>query len=122
MEKKKITLKEIGLPRLLLMLGAGLLLLFLSLPGEQEEKAEGGQADNGQANLTDAQALGGESAGVSILQGSSTAQAAEYLEERLETLLRKVKGIGEVEVMITLKSSAETVVLKDTPYTYGETV
>ena len=39
------------------------------------------------------------------------------LENRLESILRKVSGIGEVEVMITLKKSKEQIPLKDAPYT-----
>ncbi len=35
------------------------------------------------------------------------------LEERLENILRQVEGVGEVEVMITLESSAKAVVEKD---------
>ena len=39
------------------------------------------------------------------------------LENRLRSVLAKVEGIGDVEVMITLKGSKEKVILKDTPYT-----
>jgi stage III sporulation protein AG len=39
------------------------------------------------------------------------------MENKLEGILRKVSGIGQVEVMITLKASEEQVALKDTPST-----
>ena len=41
----------------------------------------------------------------------------EEMEDKFEGILRKVSGIGEVEVMITLKASSEQVLLKDSPYT-----
>lgn len=113
MDKKKLTMKDIGLPRLLLMLGAGLLLLLLSFPDDREETSEGDPLDTLPA------AEGEDTAQPSV--GSDTSDAATELEERLEELLRKVSGIGDVQVMITLKSSAETVVLKDSPYTSATT-
>ena len=39
------------------------------------------------------------------------------MEARLKNILKKVDGIGQVEVMITLKTSKEKVPLKDNPYT-----
>ncbi len=43
----------------------------------------------------------------------------ETLERRLEGVLRKVAGVGKVNVMITRKSSGEKVVEKDRPVTDG---
>jgi stage III sporulation protein AG len=39
------------------------------------------------------------------------------MENKLKSILSKVSGIGEVEVMITLKASEEQVPLKDNPST-----
>src|SRR5699024_4954694 len=47
----------------------------------------------------------------------STNTYIEEMESKLCGILRKVSGIGEVEVMITLKNSKEQVPLKDRPYT-----
>lgn len=49
-------------------------------------------------------------------QESSTTNSVEYNEDKLKKILEKVEGVGDVEVMITLKSSKEQVVLKDSPY------
>jgi stage III sporulation protein AG len=38
------------------------------------------------------------------------------MEEKLKEILENGKGIGKVEVMITLAASRETVLNKDTPY------
>ena len=47
----------------------------------------------------------------------STNTYIEEMESKLCGILKKVSGIGEVEVMITLKNSKEQVPLKDRPYT-----
>ncbi len=43
----------------------------------------------------------------------STEEYAAYLEERLKKMLESIRGLGEVEVMITLESSEEKIVEKD---------
>ena len=51
-----------------------------------------------------------------IVESTSTEQgtdSVEKMEQRLEKILGKVEGVGEVSVMITLKSSGEKVVEKD---------
>lgn len=108
MEKKKISLKEIGLPKLAMIFVAGILLILLSVPnifGKEEAKNKTSDVSNKpQQNETNTTSY------------DSNTYIAE-LEERLESILRKVNGIGDVEVMITLKSSKEQVALKDSPYT-----
>lgn len=108
MEKKKISLKEIGLPKLAMIFVAGILLILLSVPNifdKEEAKNKTSDVSNKpQQNETNTTSY------------DSNTYIAE-LEERLESILRKVKGIGNVEVMITLKSSKEQVALKDSPYT-----
>lgn len=108
MEKKKISLKEIGLPKLAMIFAAGILLILLSVPnifGKEEAKNKtpdtGSQLQQNETNTT---------------SYDSNTYIAD-MEDRLENILRKVKGIGNVEVMITLKTSKEQVALKDNPYT-----
>lgn len=102
-EKKKLSLKEIGIPRLIIIFMCGILLIILSFPnlwsgGEKKTKTAVNQA--------------------STIQTETTSDSYEAeMEERLEVALRKVDGIGDVDVMITLKSSKERVTLKDDPYT-----
>ncbi len=108
MEKKKISLKEIGLPKLVMIFMAGILLILLSIPnifGKEETKKK--TPDNStaiQQNDTNTTSY------------NANTYIAE-LEDKLENVLKKVEGIGDVEVMITLKSSKEQVALKDSPYT-----
>ena len=108
MEKKKISLKEIGLPKLAMIFVAGILLILLSVPnifGKEEANNKTPDADSQlQQNETNTTSY------------DSNTYIAD-MEARLENILRKVNGIGDVEVMLTLKTSKEQVALKDSPYT-----
>ena len=109
MEKKKISLKEIGMPKLIMMFMAGILLVILTFPGllggDKEKKVK-----NLDIELTERQNS------TNTTSYDSNNYIAE-LETKLRNVLRKVNGIGEVEVMITLKTSGEQIPLKDVPYT-----
>ncbi|MDF2941782.1 MAG: hypothetical protein K0S01_640 [Herbinix sp.] len=109
MDKKKISLKEIGLPRLIMIFMAGILIILLSFPGIFNSKKS--TEDNKQ------------NANTELVQNDTNTTSYDVntyrteMENKLESILRKVSGIGEVEVMITLKASEEKVPLKDNPST-----
>jgi len=105
MEKKKISLKEIGLTRLAIMFAAGLLVIILSVPGVLQ----------GSKNTKDS-TLDSNSEVVQKDTNTTSYDPNTYIsemEDKLENILQKVSGIGTVEVMITIKSSSELVPLKD---------
>ncbi|WP_310604027.1 stage III sporulation protein AG [Anaerosporobacter sp.] len=104
MEKKKLSLKEIGIPKLAIMFLCGILLIILSFPsllsgGDKKESTKTTTTENATAQT-------------SVTEDSYESE----MEEKLKVVLKKVEGIGDVEVMITLKSSKEKITLKDTPY------
>lgn len=107
MDKKKISLKEIGLPKLITIFVAGILLLILSFPNilnssqKKDTMIKNYEVEQNDTNMTS--------------QDMNTYITS--MEKKLENILKKVSGMGEVEVMITLKASKEQVTLKDTPYT-----
>lgn len=109
MEKKKISLKEIGLPKLIMIFAAGILIIILSFPGifgSRNSKKNSTQDNNTEIQQNDT--------------NTTSYDANTYrteMENKLENILRKVSGIGEVEVMITLKASEKQVALKDIPST-----
>jgi stage III sporulation protein AG len=108
MEKKKISLKEIGLPKLAMFFVAGILLILLSIPnifGKEQTK-----------NKTSGTTVPVQQKDTNTTSYDPNTYIAE-MEDKLENVLKKVDGIGDVEVMITLKSSKEQVALKDSPYT-----
>lgn len=108
MEKKKLSLKEIGLPKLAIMLVAGILIILLSFPGifESKKPSKDIVQTNNKVNQNDTNTT-----------SYDTNTYITEMENKLENILRKVSGIGEVEVMITLKASKEQIPLKDKPST-----
>lgn len=109
MEKKKISLKEIGLSKLFIIFAAGILIILLSIPGIF--KSKNSTTDNiGDKNIEVVQK------DTNTTSYDSNTYISE-MENKLENILKKVSGIGEVEVMLTLKASSEQVPLKDNPST-----
>lgn len=107
---KKFSLKGLStnkLSKYMIVFLAGILLLFLSLPNlfskDSKEKTTNSQNIGGTNNLLPVE--------------DPSQDYATNLEKKLKSVLGKVEGIGEVDVMITLKSSKELVTLKDSPYT-----
>lgn len=110
-EKKKLSIKEIGPARLVILLMAGIFLLVLSfpdiLPSENSTKKDKTQSVSRTT----------ENNSITTQNADETDAYLKELEDRLKNALAKVEGIGDVEVMLTLKGSKELVVLKDKPYT-----
>lgn len=99
-QRKKITLKEIGIKNLCLLFGAGLVLVLASTMKIGRGKEDKKPTVN-QVSVTE--------------QTDALEQYTKELENRLTSILSRVEGVGKVEVMITLKSSKEAIVNKDNP-------
>ena len=95
MKKKKLNLKNIGLDKLLIILAAGIVIIVLSLPGQNSGK----------------EAMPETTASVSGYDQNTSYE--KQMEARLKKALSYVDGVGQVEVMITLKSTEESVVQTD---------
>lgn len=90
--RKKLTIKDIGMPRLGLMMFAGVVLVVCSLPfGNKQSKQE-------EAKTTSSL----EEDGYEV-----------YLEQRVTSLLKQMEGVGEVSVMITLERDWRKVLERD---------
>ncbi len=89
---------KIGLPRLVLLILAGVVLLYFSVPGGSEESGE---------KKTDHRITSEELA----LQAMEVYEKNK--EEKLETILADVDGIGKVRVMLTLAASEERVPMQN---------
>lgn len=103
--KKPFSIRQIGLSKIITLAAAGVFLLVLSIPGVFD-KSSGSNVNQQIANKTGTRS-------VTSSYDDSTAAFTENMERRLENALRKVKGIGDVQVMITVKSSREQIALKD---------
>ena len=95
-EKKKITWKDIGIERIILIAIAGIILLAANVSEqrqgkektEEKEQKNTAAASENEAYITD-------------------------LENKLVHILEQTDGVGQVEVMLTLEASRESVLNKD---------
>lgn len=95
-EKLQHLIENIGIPKLCLILLLGISLIIVSIPSGKTKK-------NTQSTETTA-------------KEDSTDLYVKKQERRLVNALRHVEGVGKVKVMITVNSSKEAVVNKDSPY------
>ena len=95
-EKKKITWKDFGVEKILLIAIAGIILLVTNFSERRErEEPENASEEQKTAAVSENEAY------------------IESLENKLVHILEKVDGVGQVEVMITLEASRESVLNKD---------
>lgn len=91
-----------GKEKITIVVLIGILLLVISLPVSQDNKGEAGDSTSDTA----VQESG------NLLEG--TGGYEEYLEDKLEKALKKVEGVGEISVVITLKNTSEKIIAADT--------
>lgn len=105
MEWKKGTLSsilKINKEKLIFLFCSGLLLFVLALPGDSDSVVTGAQVVESDAVTTAAKST-------ATSQNSYEAE----LESRIRDILAGVEGVGEVDVMVVLKSSEEKVIHVD---------
>ena len=108
---------------LLILVLLGVLLFIVALPVKKEDPAAtdtgmeiteqynaGILTFSGQQNVAQQETV---DVGTQAVTAGSTEEYAAYLEEKLKKMLESIRGVGEVEVMITLESSEERIVEKD---------
>lgn len=107
---------------LIVMVLAGILLVIIALPTKDgTEKDQSAPSQSGRDGLEQSGAglMGsgetGDAGGKSVDAESTDKEYADYLEGRLTETLTRMSGVGQVKVMITLKSSIELVVEKEQP-------
>ena len=97
-----------GREKWILLLVSGVILLLLAVPGGRNtEKTVSAVSGEEAASLEPGDASA--SALSSQTQESSMRSYEKELEQRVKELLKHVEGIGEVDVMITLRSSGERI-------------
>lgn len=100
---KKFSLKNLRKDQLLILLLTGVLLMVIAIPAGKTKKKSSYISENNT----------GESAN-GVISETDTEKYTAYLEDRLSRTLSQIEGAGDVKVMITIRSSAEKVLNKDT--------
>lgn len=94
-------LRHMRKDQLLIFFLVGVLLLVIALPSGTKEK----EKDSRHSEIDGEEAVGTQ---------AEEQDYARYLERRLEETLSQLDGAGNVRVMVTLQSSAQKIVEKDT--------
>lgn len=97
---------------LIILVLSGILLIIIALPSEKSSSKD---SETQEKTPVQTSQPTGESQ-VETVEGWEKLSGEEYsawLEHRLAEVLKKVDGVGEVQVMITLKSSRELVVERE---------
>ncbi len=115
--KKKLTGKFTR-DNFLIILLAGILLLVIVWPVKNEDTDKNAGIQSGQwdskGDIMNLQSDSIQNTSERTCTGSAELYTyASYLESSLEKLLGTMDGVGEVQVMVTLKNSGEAVVEKD---------
>lgn len=106
----KISLQKLKKDQLLIILLAGVLLIIIAWPSGNTSNSKKSAVPDDTSNQQTAS------------EEESLNAYGEALEKRLQETLSKVDGVGKVEVMITLKSTSEKVIEKDTQSASNSTV
>ncbi len=113
MEVKKLSLKEIGYKKLILIFLAGVLLIFLSIKDYIISDKDKGDDVAMRDNITES--FGCSDKNLSANDYVQFVYETEYYENKLKELVVSIKGVSDAAVMITLEYSSEKVILKDVP-------
>lgn len=104
----------------LILVLTGILLVIIALPTKKGEDQKDNNMDGIGKIAPEADTAGTgetreEAAGTADATADADGLYAAQMEERLTQALTRVEGVGEVRVMITLKSSSELIVEKEQP-------
>nr|MBQ8253334.1 hypothetical protein [Lachnospiraceae bacterium] len=112
MEMLTEKLKNLGKDRFVLLFLAGLMLVIIAMPVDGKKEKESGQSAAEKVQER-------EEENVQIQHGDVSVTTEEYREAlclRLKEFLQKMDGAGRVEVYITMHSSSEIIVERNSPY------
>ncbi len=107
-KEKKIAWENIGFSKLVIIVLAGIFLMILSFPQEDDSKKIKGKKEPTEVSED-------ETKGEQIW--NTMARYSKEQEEKVEEILSSVEGVGAVDVMVTLAASEEKITLKDSQNT-----
>ena len=115
LQEIKLNFKNMKKDNFIIVLLVGVLLIVIALPTADRSSKEGKENEK-VPSVSEPTSKQNDTQTLTYLIAASIDE-----EKRLETILSRVQGVGEVNVMITLKSSKELIVEKDTPATSSTT-
>lgn len=130
-EKKKGLLQRIktgkkpGKDQFVICILTGILLLVIAVPTSEksgEKKSESGIWDTQTVKIEESSQTERAGTKEEIEKIDSTEEYERYMENKLEQAISVMEGAGKVKVMITVNTSRELIVAKDTPVTRSDTV
>ena len=98
----KKVIEEKGIKPLIIIMIIGVLLIIISSPSKKVTRKNDNKS-SGRVN-----------------EEKDDESYKDELEKELVTIIKRINGVEDVSVMITLKSSSEEVILKDIPYNKEE--
>lgn len=98
----KKAIEEKGIKPLIIIMIIGVLLIIISSPSKKVTRKNDNKS-SGRVN-----------------EEKDDESYKDELEKELVTIIKRINGVEDVSVMITLKSSSEEVILKDIPYNKEE--
>ena len=110
-----------GIKNITLMLLAGILFIYIAMPTQKDNNSEFDSVKDSQKGYNNKNNMNNNSNKEynNIDENYSNVYVKEQ-EEKLKNILENMKNIQSAQVMITLKSSKEQIVLKDNPYVREE--
>lgn len=118
--------KKWGKDQFVILVLAGILLLIIALPTSGGNKKTGAETENKLGKMTQFMTEK-EEKGEEVLKSEENTEKGEieeyesYLANKLEQILSEMEGAGEVKVLVTVSTSRETIVEKDSPAKSSQT-
>ncbi|MDE6209122.1 MAG: hypothetical protein K2M73_05530 [Lachnospiraceae bacterium] len=118
MDLKKIVdaIKSIGMPKILLLLGAGILLVSFEFAGnDKENSAEyGTEALNGMA-------VSSNTYNITSSMDFNDNEYVNSIEKKIGDMIKCIATVEDAKVFLTIKTGSRRVVLTETPYNKSDT-
>lgn len=106
-------LQTVGKDRFLLLFFAGIMLVIIAMPISDGKKGE----EQGKQKVESAKESSDEVAATGQMQQEDLEQYRNRLCRQLEEFLSRMDGVGQAKVYITMHSSEEIIVERNSPYT-----
>lgn len=118
MDLKKIVdaIKSIGMPKILLLLGAGILLISFEFSGDDKESLADYDTD-ALKGVTDVSNTYNIAAGMDFNDN----EYVSSIEKKISDMIKCIAAVEDAKVFLTIKTGSKRVILTETPYNKSDT-